>query len=231
MDDIDDFPANQMHVGVKLSFSASRVFEDGIYPVKFTVLTELVPTNPEREDDAHFMSSSYRKVKYFIQDILENAVFMYRENDWACQAFIDCKTGLPSGDNKLVFLPAEATNAIICEVIQAKLKAITDGEFEFTFLQVDSSDDVGLSFTFIGDSSTTLPDLEDWVGPLSYYSEPWWNRNDSSTFDLVPGLESDIDNPPEFAYSLAFLDDKKPSECQVIKREFRPKVIQGGRTD
>lgn len=231
MDDIDDFPVNQMHVGMKLTFSGIRVLDTELFPVNFTLLSELVPSDPEKEQDAEFMSAAYRKVKYFVTKILNGSIFMFKENDWACQAFVDCQTGMPSGETNIVLLPHEATNAVICEVIQAKLKALTKGEFDFTFIQLESSDDIGLSFTFIGNSRDELPDMEEWVGKLTYFSEPWWNRDDSSTFDLTPGLESDLDCPPEFAYSLAFLDDTFPMEGKVIRREFRPRVIQGGKVD
>jgi hypothetical protein len=100
-------------------------------------------------------------------------------------------------------------------------------------VEVKSDNQLGLQFTFVGDSSAVLPNNLEWVGPRSFFDKPWWDRDDGSTLDVLPAEDADLTVKPVWAFSLDFLSFPKKMNAttngKIVRPEFRPKVIDGGK--
>lgn len=231
------FPS-ELFVGLELEFNAVRIVGKNIIPARFTISSELIPPISEIEDDDgltvthEYLSNACAKIKYFVDRVLNNSVLFYRENLWAAETFMDMETGLPKGDNNLVHLPGEANNAMLAEILISKFKSLTGGILDFSHMKVKSTDTSSLTFSFVPGTESELPDMEEWIGEHSYFSNPWWGRDDASTMDVIPDSDADLNSPPAFAYSLGFVMAPSPeAEDKVVRVEFRPRVIKGGKDD
>lgn len=128
-------------------------------------------------------------------------------------------------------LPTDPNDAILAQVFQAKLNALADDILEVGAVEIKSTNGTDLTVLFTGNASLMLPDMESWVGEKNWFSEPWWNRNDASTMDVVMTEEDDMSSPPSFAFSLDFLfdmfgDTEGSSEEIIVLKEFRPTIIE-----
>jgi hypothetical protein len=119
----------------------------------------------------------------------------------------------------------------LAALFQAKLQALATSVMVFGPVEVQSDNQLGLQFTFVGDSNAVLPKIEDWVGKRSFFDKPWWDRDDGSTLDILPAEDADLTVKPPWAFSFDFLSHQKPTPTQVkiVRPEFRPTVIDGGK--
>jgi hypothetical protein len=230
---IEEFPPHELFTGIELKFSGTRVLNDTLSPASFCLKLELHPMDEDMRDGA--ISDSYVKMKYFVDQALDGAVFIERMDEWSAVTFIDLETGLPTCANNLVMCPGRPTNISLAKVLHAKLAALACDSIHVGFVQLNSNDAGGLGVTSVGEAATSLPTMEEWLGQeRSYFSKPWWSRDDASTMDIVPGEDANLAQPPEFAYSLAFLleePEEIEGEPKVVRLEFRPRLIQGGKQD
>lgn len=239
MDDNLPILENQMFVTVELPFKAIRVTDRQLTPVKFKVATELYPSDEDEPENYQTkVINILAKLRYFVDNVLDGSLLLAGDNEWALEAFLD-EDGNPVANN-VIMMPDGSTTACLAALLQSKFRALANGGFDFTFVQVKASDSKGLAFTFVGDGSLELPEMADWVGELNYFSKPWWERDDASTLDVcllhktLMDEEVDLDNPPKFAYSLSFLTQpgaNEDTEQKVVRPEFRPRVIEGGKAD
>jgi hypothetical protein len=230
----DIFPSHEIFTGFELTFKGTRVLAGELTPVTFTMKLELAPLEELESQTA--IINTFTKIKYFVDEVLDNSVFIERMDEWSALTFVDIETGLPQCANNLVHVPNAPTNIAIAEVLHSKLNTLCCESMHIGFVGLTSSDGAGLNITSVGDPTEILPTMEEWLGSeRSYFSKPWWGRDDASTMDIVPGEDADLAQPPEFAYSLAFLleepehDENTPPK--VVRLEFRPRIIQGGKKD
>jgi hypothetical protein len=231
---IDNFPSHEIFTSMKLEFKGIRVLAGELSPADFTLRLELAPMDPDANPNA--LADTFTKFNYFVDQVLNNSVFIDRMDEWSAFTFVDLDTGLPNCANNLVHVPNAPTNIAIAEVLHAKLASLADPSIHIGFLNLTSSDGGGLGITSVGDPAAELPNMDDWVGgDRSYWSKPWWSRDDASTMDVVPAEDANLAEPPEFAYSLAFLltppEEDENAPPKVVRLEFRPRLIQGGKQD
>jgi hypothetical protein len=232
MDDIDDIP-NQIFISLKYKFKAVRVFGMRLNPVQFDIKVDAMLAEDET-DNASDTNVAIEKIRYWMDKVVNHSILFSSANEWAYEALLGTETGLPV-DNNVILCPEEPTDSTIAELLLCKMKALSGNAFDFGAIEIQSSDSRGLDVTFMGKPGTDFPAIEDWVGERTFFSKPWWHRDDASSLDVTPADDDDLSVPPDFAFSLGFIADKfgdsEEAEKRVVRAEFRPTLIQGGKKD
>lgn len=233
MDDIEDTLPNHLFISLRHEFKATRVIGQRLSPTTVKIKTDISTLADDTDDYGVRMEVALAKMTYFVENVLDNIIIISADNEWAMDCFLG--DGVPATSNMVMLAPEEPTDALLCEALICKFKALTQGAFDFHSIEIESSDARGMSFLFVGGNpGESFPEDVEWLTDRSYFSKPWWNRADASTLDIVPHEEDDLNEPPVWAYSLGFIADQmaSPEERQnVVRAEFRPKVIEGGKAD
>jgi hypothetical protein len=233
MDDIETLP-NHLFISLRHEFKATRVIGHRLSPTTVKIKTDISTLGDESDDYAERMEVALAKMSYFVDKVLNECILLHVENSWGMPCFLDDES--PSTTNMVMLCPEEPTDAVLCELILCKFKALTQGAFEFMSIEIESTDARGMSFLFVGGTpGDSFPSNEEWLTDRNYFSKPWWHRADASTLDVVPDDDVDLNEPPMWAYSLGFIAEQMatPQERNnvVVRAEFRPKVIEGGKAD
>jgi hypothetical protein len=225
----DDFTLpNHLFISLKKQFQATRVVDRQITPVTIDIKVDLSVDGQDDDDYGERQAIALDKITYFVENILNESVMISGENQWAMESFIDGQDVVTN--NSLVVCPEDPEDAMLGELILSKFKALSQNAFQFHSIEIQASDGRGMSFTFIGSTpgeEFPVLDSENW------FSKPWWNRDDASAMDLTPPTGWDRNKPPRWAFSLAFLAERTQVEKEdhevVVRPEFRPRIIQGGK--
>lgn len=239
MDDHDeDTMPNHLFISLRYEFKATRIIDQRLSPTTIKIKTD-ISTQPDteeasEEDFGARMEIALAKMNHWVEKVLNNSVLIHSDNDWALDRFSEGDS--PSCDNAVVLCPEEPTDACLAELLICKFKALTTGAFSFHAIDIESSDGRGMGFTFVGQRpGDSFPPSEEWLTDKNFFSKPWWHRDDASSIDVVPEEGDDLNKPPKWAYSLGFIADAMaapdaPSNV-IIRPEFRPRVIDGGKVD
>jgi hypothetical protein len=208
------------------NFSGIRVIDSKMIPTKWTIKSDLILQ--ENLDDFDF-NYVLIKVKFALESIMNGSIFFSMENDWAIDAFL-----MTDVENNVVITPGDPTDDLITMLLHSKMNALGEGMISFGGVDLQSDTSSGLGFIFLGNGSSLLPTMTDWIGDASYFKEPWWNRDDASTMDIVPEDGADLTEVPEFAFKLDFLKDAmRPTQpdapittAKVLRPEFKPVIIK-----
>lgn len=232
--DEDTLP-NHLFVSLRHEFQATRVIGQRLSPTTIKVKVDVSTLEDDTDDYSSRMEIALAKIEYWFNKVLNNCIIIDSENDWAVSCFLGDTQ--PETSNMVMLTPEPPTDALLCELLLCKIKALSQGTFDFHSSEIESSDGRGLSFMFVGGTpGDSFPTDVEWLTERNYFSKAWWNRNDASTLDILPGEDDDIDSPPSWAYSLSFIAEQivtpqtVPSNV-VVRPEFRPKVIDGGKQE
>ena len=217
-----------MLISFEHTLSVVRIIGDNIVPSNITIKSEIYPLRDNLQDEEFDLSLS--KIKFWLETIVSRCVVFSRNNPIALKLMLD-ENGKNICNNLLMLLPFEPTDEQMAIVFQAKLAALSSGFMAYGDVQIKSSNYSDLTFTFVGDPDDLLPDMNEWVGPISYFDKPWWHRDDSSTLDVIPPEGSDLNEKPSWAYSLDFLSQTFKPKIETDIRGFKPVIIDGGKTD
>lgn len=232
IEDIDDIPA--ILVKFSLNFTSIRVFDNTIYPCEMSLKSDVLYLEDDDAVDDYALKLALMKVHFFFDEIVSRGIMWGADNEWAANTFIT-DDGKNVANNIPIITPFEPSDEHLAAVFQSKMNALAGGHLAFETVELSSKDAGGLSFMFVGDSGLILPTMEEWIGKHSYFDEPWWMRNDASTMDVIPDDDADLTIKPAFAYSLDFLGESlKPTEitnAKIIRPDFKPTVIKGGKKD
>lgn len=218
-------------VDVLIDFEAEvtcvRLVDNVFLPSRLRLRCEVMPANSPDQDA---FDLAFTKIRFFLDTIVARSVVFGRANAHAAKIMLD-EHGCNRTSNHLMLCPEEPSDDHIATLLQAKFTALAAGVMVFGSVEVRSDNVTGLVFTYIGHHSEVLPDVADWIGERTYFDLPWWERDDASSMDVIPGPESDLTKAPAWAYSLDFLSQTmRPPEQQVILRpDFQ--VIHGGKDD
>lgn len=233
MDDHDDILPNHLFISLRYEFEATRVIDQRLSPTKIKIKTDISTLDQDTDDYAVRMEVALAKLNYWMEKIANKSVIFHADNQWALDCFMD--QGGPMTDNPVMLSPEEPTDAVLAELILCKLTALADGAFMFHAIDIESSDGRGMGFTFVGGApGDSFPEGKEWLTERNYFSKPWWKRADASSLDVVPDEDDDLNEPPAWAYSLGFFADQMAAEVDVrenvvVRPEFRPRVIEGGK--
>jgi len=234
MDDFEETLPNHLFVSLRFEFKATRVIGTQLSPTTIKFKTDLSTLGHDSEEYSIKMETALTKLGHWVDNVLDGSIIICVDNDWALDSFMDAE--VPVTSNAVVLCPEEPTDACLAELIFCKFKAISGDAFDFHGIDIEASDARGMGFTFVGGRpGEEFPSPEEWLGERNFFTKQWWNRNDASTLDVIPDEGSDLNNPPKWAYSLGFIAEKlanpsAPSNV-VVRAEFRPRVIEGGKVD
>ena len=205
-----------------------RVIENIIVPAILKFKMEFIPMDVTDAELDH----SFMKMRYWLDNVVHKCIVFSHENDTAIAMFIDENGGSTRVANVLMLTPEEPTDQHLAAIFQAKMQALAEDTLSFGPVEISSDNSLGLAFTFVGDPSTFLPTMKDWVGERTYFDQPWWNRNDGSTLDVLPPEDADLTVKPTWAFNFDFLNqpDKQVTSGVIVRPEFKPVVIDGGKS-
>lgn len=229
--DEENFP-NHLLISLCHEFSATRVHDQRLSPALIKVRLDVSET--EELESADRLEMSLAKIKYMVNDVLHGSILMDASDEWAMDRFMDDQGS--SGRSSVVLFPDLPTDALLAELLLCKFQSLVGKDLSIHGLQIKSSDGQGRKFMFIaGDQpGGDLPTGEEWLSPTNYFKKPWWYRDDASTMDVIPNEGFDPMEIPRWAHDLSFLAEKVSGPApvdRVVRMEFRPVVIQGGRDD
>ena len=233
MTDQPPVPPLEVFTAMNFEVKLTRVIDNILVPSLLKFTADFEPHDDTTEDD---IDRSFAKIRYWLDNIVSRCLVFSHDNDAALAMFID-ENGHPRTGNVVMLTPDEPDDQHLCALFQAKLTALSGLTIEFGPMEVKSDNVMGLTFTFIGDPDEILPGIKEWVGERSYFSDPWWNRDDGSTLDAVPADDADLDVKPSWAFSFEFLDRPRHAQTPasektvVVRPQFRPLVIDGGKEE
>jgi hypothetical protein len=233
MDEEDILP-NHLFVSLRHEFQATRIIGQKLSPATIKLKVDVSTLGEDTDDYSAKMEIALAKMDYWVKKVIDKSIIIDADNEWAISCFMG--ETRPETTNMIILTPEVPTDALLCELFLCKFKALSNGAFDFHSCEIESSDGRGLSFMFVGGTpGETFPTDEEWLGERNYFSKSWWNRNDASTLDISPDEEDDISTPPMWAYSLSFIAEQmalpQTTSNVVVRPEFRPKVIDGGKTE
>lgn len=223
---------NELYLHYKTKFKATRIIGNLIYPTNFKLEADIwidMENNSQEENDYN-LNLTLMKVDFFFKNIIDNSILMSFSNSWATEFLI--KDGTPNTENILVNCPLEPSDDHLAMLFQSKMTSLGKDQIVFGGVSITSDNSRGLKFTFVGNGAGALPDMEDWVGERSYFEDPWWLRDDASTFDVTPSPDADLTDKPDFAFDLDFLGQAlRPIQNEgvsnnIVRPKFRPVIIR-----
>lgn len=131
-------------------------------------------------------------------------------------------------DNNFIMVPGKANDQTMGCLILSKLIAIVGDDLEISHVVISSELGNNIRFTFDIDSlelSVLLPTKEDWWEDKETKLLPWWERNDSATYDLK---KDDGIYEGDFTWEDMFKDELAEAE-QLNKTVKKFQIITGGK--
>lgn len=238
MDEDEDFLNRDLVATLTVKFKAVRVVAQRLAPISWTVRAEIIYDEDITDEEAANYDFNVKvaisKIKFWCDSAVDSCVMLCRENEWAQRAFL-AEDGTQSVDNNIMLLPDEPDDEMLAQIIQSKFNALAGNYLVFGEIGITSDDITGLSYSYTGLGEFDLPQMEQWVGERSFFDKPWWSRDDISIMDIIPSEDADLTQAPAFAQKLDFIAHamRPPKEAgaRVIRPEFRPQIIQGGKSD
>jgi hypothetical protein len=225
----DELLDPDVFVRLSLAFRAIKVVQNHFVSGSWEFTVDIMP-NSDLSISSTEICGAFAKIKYWVEEIVNGSIMFAHTNQWAVEQFFGSPENEPVANN-IVLLPGPAADDLIAKVLHSKLQALSNNHLILGPIEVSSADGIGISIFYTGENSD-LPNMEQWVGKRSFFDEPWWRRDDSSTLDVVPTDADNIDIKPQFAESLDFLvaqpRKKRRKKADVIRHNFRPNVINGG---
>jgi len=169
-----------------------------VYSLTVTIYVEI--DSPQEQNIA------MERIKYFLNDCLENSVFINEKEKKAIDKYVHANI-------KVCTLPAEPYDQIVIEALLLKLNAITENRFVVTEVILSSKMSDGIKF---------FSDIED-MDPVFDQNDAWWfNPNTSiSNLNRIDKKEKIVKlhaNPNEWENCLLW--EIKPDKCNVAEIIF-----------
>lgn len=210
---------SSLFIRYNFSFSICRLIDDILLPSTFQVKAEV-----DIVDDTK-VELALRKINYWLSEYVSGAIAV-PATELGLSLILD-ERSTPRFQNQLIITPDDPTDDHICMLLQSKLQALADGAFAVGLIEITGDNAEGLTFTYVGDSEESLPTMAEWVTGPTWFSQPWWLRDDASTFDTVAPAEADLTIAPVWAADLNFLArDIAPQEAIVLRGDFSPRIIE-----
>jgi hypothetical protein len=213
---------------MKVKFKLIRLLGDHLVPSNCELTVKLhIPAKNKVES-----TNRITAMRYWIENFVDGCIAYPISTELDTELLCDVH-------NHIMMVPEEPLDYVINILIHQKLTAM-GGEFvdvkETTF---ESDSGYGFSNTISGTVVDILPTMGEWMGVPHYNMEPWWNRDDSSMVDMRNDDGDDVNNIPELGINILKMLDNKSSEDDVetkisdtvVRGQFRPKVIEGGKSD
>lgn len=222
---IDDEDDEALFISFTLETRIARILGNTVVPSRLTIRTDV---NPNEDMSEAELSLAMSKIRFWFDNIVAKTVAFAFDNDAAMAMLID-EEGKNRTNNVLMITPGEPTDDLLATLFQSKVTALSGFKIEFSLMEVKSDNPMGLTFMFVGDGRKMLPSMDEWIGKRTYFKEPWWNRDDASTLDVIPPPGADTTKKPAWAFSLDTINNPRAAETPVIRPSFKPTIIDGGK--
>lgn len=191
------------------SFDSTVVVDDVVYPNRYNITLSFIPKTKEISQQ----NIGFEKIKYLIQRLCENAVIFSPMDKTQAYWF-----KMPV--NKIL-LPGSPYDQLLAVVLFQKIESIAGKYFHFGHLTVDSK--LGDSVKYTVDKTSYENKHLDVTNWMDSDINPWWNRNDTATFDQR------IDAKHIWTGGSTWEELGYESGTETKAKSFNPTVIDGGR--
>jgi hypothetical protein len=205
------------------SWDSVLFYEDQLLPNNYTMTIHFDIST----DNAEEQNIAFDRIKYFIDKVLQDAIFTCMDDEHNAYFQSNFK-------QKLVTFPLPPQDLVVVSAIYAKMNSILEGRLHITQMSLSSiqGDNVTIHFDEdFAEESTALTSHE-----LIKAAEktPWWFRNDCGSADFF--------TKDEDTETLTFVTDVTdwtntglewpPSETKIKKdaSNWNPTIIPGGKT-
>ena len=157
------------------------------YNIKFSLRTEM-DESIAWEDAYLCQNISFQTITSFIYDQLHQTIIYDLESK------ADVERAFASHNNNFMILP-DLSDITLATTLHSKFNAIcNESSFVESVVVEDQVD--GLEYNYFADDKDypALPTIENWLGELSFWDTPWWERRDFSTFDNIAESKEDLDD-------------------------------------
>jgi hypothetical protein len=221
----EDGDEDYMVVTFKTKTRMMRFSGNGLSSSSIRIKAVLVPDPTITQGE---VEHAMVKVNYFFDQLVNDCIAFSFDNKQALNILFSSEGRNQTG-NLLMITPYDPSDELMATLFQAKITALSMGKILVESCEVESDLSGGLSFTFVGEGANLMPTMEEWLGDRSYFDEPWWMRNDASVLDVIPPEGADLAVKPAWAYSLDTVLAPKAATGTIVRPEFRPKVLPGGK--
>jgi hypothetical protein len=225
IDDDDDGEA--LFISFHTRISLIRLADNVMLPSRLHIRADVCPNDDVTEAQ---LNNVMTKVKFWFDSIVSRSIAFSSDNEEALGIVINDE-GKNRTANVLMITPGDPTDDVLAALFQAKLNALGGDAVEFGLVEIKSDNPIGLSFTFVGDATKLLPSMDRWMGERNYFDKPWWNRDDSSTLDVIPPEDADLTKTPKWAFSLDTMVETEKDEAEIVRPAFKPTIIDGGKKE
>lgn len=162
-----------------------KLLEPKTVEIKFSLRTE-------SDDPDHIIQSqidhniSYAKIRLFLETVLPNTVICSSHD------LHDCLKLTADMDNNLMVLP-DCGESILAAALHQKLNSMCK---EFTYMEeiviYDPAQEITYRYQLTDDELDVSMPGGQWLGELSFWDDPWWERDDVMTFDNVASNKKEL---------------------------------------
>lgn len=206
------------------SFQGIRAFDSGIDCVEWDFGVDFL-LNPEYSEKDQ--SLSFNKIDFFVEHVLQKSLFVSADDEFWCD-----NATVEKLNTNYVQLPGQPLDDLVTKILFRKLQSITQPYIIILGINVhNSSSKVRFHYTDI--ENVVFPHMDEWItGNLRFHDKPWWERNDTDTFDVVPINQEEVDNPPKNSVSFQALyeifndkNNNKSGKVIDVREKFKPKIV------
>lgn len=214
-----------LYVNFETSVKFIRIVDRLLMPCNLRIRAEIIPDDEASESE---LQSTLSKIRFWLDQLVQKCIAISYDNTDAFEMIVTPE-GMNRTTNTIMLCPGDPSDEMLAALFQAKFTALSTGYLDFSYVEIKSDNPLGLSFTFAGDARSILPGMEDWFPGRNWFNKPWWERNDASTLDITPTEDADVREVPGWAFSLDVKEPEPARTATVIRREFKPTVIDGGK--
>lgn len=129
--------------------------------------------------------------------------------------------------NNVMQTPGDPDDFMLAQIFLRKMQSILKDTVIIQDLQFSCDSGPNIAFTITPDA-IDLPTITEWIGDRHYWSSPWWDRSDGSTYDIIPDEDADLDDKPDIIVDLEEylpVKDQPRAPAEIVKPNFQLKII------
>lgn len=190
-------------------FDSIVAIDDIVYPNTYNVKISFLP----KITDIKLQNNSFERIKYLFHKLCENSVILQPKSSLENVFF-----KMPV--NKIL-LPGNPYDQLLAITLFHKCKAISGKYIHFGQITLDSKLGDNVQYTVDTDSyENSSLNTDEWNKTI--IEKPWWERNDTATFDQVIGEDKYWQGAKSWR-DLGY-------GSNAPKKEFKPTILDGGRS-
>lgn len=164
------------------------------------------------------------KILAFFDLLMEDCIIIKKENTEKVRAIIA---------NNVLSTPYAPSDQLVGSLLYSKISAIAGDDLLIDYISIKSDLGRDIRYTINLDSpelGSLLPDKEEWWGTKDFPHNPWWNRDDTATYDKL--LEDNEIYRGEFSWGELFKDEMNEAAQQSVDpKKNRFQIIKGGKNE